>query len=82
MLYFIMRPDNVIEPDAVFTRFGGLTQNLERCKARAERCLGRVYANDGHNVHLVADFYVEPMPAPKLVKRAYWSARNQAACFA
>ena len=81
MLFYIKRPDNLVDRGPVFTRFGGLSENLARCTARAERCFGRVYSTDGHNTRLVADFYVEPISSPKLVGREYWAARNQVACF-
>lgn len=81
MLYSIMRPSSTTEANPVFTRFGGLTQNLPRCLKRAERCLGKVYSTDGHNSRLVADYYIEPELKPEPRGRAYWAARNQAACF-
>lgn len=82
MLYFIMRPDNTVEANPVFTRHGGLVKDYARCCKRAERCLGRVYSTDGHHARLLADYYVEPAPAAKPSKREYWAARAQAAVFA
>lgn len=82
MLYYVMRPDNVVASNPVFTRLGGRTQNSATACKRAERVLGRVYSTDGHTTSLVADYYVEPEPAPKQAKREYWAARNQAAIFA
>lgn len=81
MLYSIMRPSSTTESNPVFTRFGGLTQNLPRCLKRAERCSGRVYTAGGGSRRLVADYYVEPEPVAKLEGRQYWAARNQAASF-
>jgi hypothetical protein len=82
MLYYVMRPDNVTMPGAVFTRYGVLSKNRARSESRARACSGRLYATDGHNPVLVADFYQEPAPAPVLAGRTYWAARNQAAVFA
>ena len=79
MLYFIMRPDNTVEVNPVFTRHGGLVKDYARCCRRAEGCLGRVYSTDGR---LLADYYVEPAPVAKPSKREYWAARAQAAVFA
>lgn len=82
MLYYVMRPDNVIEPGAVFTRIGGLSKSLAGCTHRARLHSGRVYGTDGHNAVLLADFYVEPAPMPAQTGAQYWAARNQAAVFA
>ncbi len=81
-LYYVMRPDNVTAPAAVFTRYGHLCKNEASAKRRAERCCGRVYSTDGHRSRLVADFYQEPAPVPEERGRAYWQKRAQAALFA
>lgn len=82
MLYFVMRPSSLSEPDPVFTRHLGLSKSLAGCTHRAKLCGGRVYGTDGHQSVLQADFYVAPMPAPVLTGKAYWQARNQVAVFA
>ena len=89
MLIYVMRPSDD-SPFPVYTRFGGLGQNLRSATNRAAKCGGRVYSTDGHSVELLADFGDLPQaevlacgkPELTLTRREYWAARNQAAIFA
>ena len=82
MLYSVMRPSSLDEPNPVFTRFGGLSKNRTTARNKALACGGRMYETNGHSNTLLADFYIEPEPVAKPSKKAYWAARNHAAVFA
>lgn len=81
-LFYVLRPSSLDEPNPVFTRYGNLSKSETGSRSRAQRVQGRLYATNGHESTLVADFYVEPALAPVLQGRAYWAARNQVALFA
>lgn len=80
-LYYCTRPDNVSEPDPTFTRYGRLSRNLETACKAARRSSGKVYATDGGHTRLVANYYEEPTPAPRLAGKAYRQARAETVLF-
>lgn len=80
-MFYVMAPDNVEAPAPVFTRHGRLGHDLSRAQARARKLCGRVYETNGAGNRLVADYWVEPKPVPKLSPREYRMARAETALF-
>lgn len=62
-----------------WVRSGAPTMNLFTADQRARRKAGRVI--DLNSYQVIADFWVEPEPAPKLEKREYRQARAIAHLF-
>lgn len=80
-LYYATRPDNINEPNPVFTRYGRLTKSLDTACRAARRSNGKVYATDAGNVRLVLDCYEAPEAPKKLPRKLYLQKRAEAALF-
>ena len=79
-LYAVMEPV-VAYGQCHWARAGAPTQNLTVADKRAHEKNGRVVDLDAGN-KVIADFYVEPEPAPTVSRAEYRQSRAMAQLFA